>query len=398
MTEKLKKQLEFLIEADKMKTVFRQTLVMDKSRQENDAEHSWHFALMALTLFEYVGFEGVDINRIIKMALLHDLVEIDAGDTFAYDSVGCIDKQLREQKAADRLFSLLPQEMAAEYRQLWEEFDAMSTPDAMYAAAIDRLQPFISNYKTDGHTWVKHKVSVDKVYARMAPVKDALPALWEFVEYVIRDSCEKGYIQPAPKSLNELTDEERARLFPIVLCEYNPAWQQWYTEEKENLLRLIGEEIIVRINHYGSTSVPGLLAKPTVDILLEIKDGTNIDELKAALPYPEYICLPESDHADIPPLHLMFLKGYTLNGFADKVFHIHVRYPGDIPSVGEWDELVFRDYLISHPETAAEYTALKLRLKESFEYDRDGYTDAKSEFIKAITKKAREECKKSNSM
>ncbi len=148
MTEKLSKQLEFLIEADKMKTVFRQTLVMDKSRQENDAEHSWHFALMALTLYEYAGFDGVDINRVLKMALLHDLVEIYAGDTFAYDNVGSIDKQIREQKAADRLFSLLPSELATEYRQLWEEFDAMETPDSKYAAAIDRLQPFISNYKT----------------------------------------------------------------------------------------------------------------------------------------------------------------------------------------------------------------------------------------------------------
>lgn len=208
MTDRLSKQLEFLIEADKMKTVFRQTLVMDKSRQENDAEHSWHFALMALTLFEYVGFDGVDINRVLKMALLHDLVEIYAGDTFAYDSIGNADKQLRELKAADRLFSLLPQELAAEYRLLWEEFDAMNTPDSMYAAAIDRLQPFISNYKTDGHTWIQHKVSVDKVYARMAPVKDALPALWEFVEFVIKDSCEKGYIQPAPKPLSEAAQEK----------------------------------------------------------------------------------------------------------------------------------------------------------------------------------------------
>lgn len=203
MTDKLLKQLEFLTEVDKMKTVFRQTLLMDKSRRENDAEHSWHFALMALTLFEYVGFEGVDINRVLKMALLHDLVEIYAGDTFAYDSVGNIDKQLREIKAADKLFSLLPQELAAEYRLLWEEFDAMNTPDSMYAAAIDRLQPFLSNYKTDGHTWVKHGVSVDKVYVRMAPVKEALPELWEFVECVIKDSCEKGYLQPAPKPTDD---------------------------------------------------------------------------------------------------------------------------------------------------------------------------------------------------
>ena len=194
MTDRLERQLEFLIEADKMKSVFRQTLVMDKSRQENDAEHSWHIALMALTLHEYAAHGGVDINRVLRMALLHDLVEIYAGDTFAYDADGAKDKQQREEAAADKLFSLLPPEQSREFRALWEEFDAMKTPDSMYAAAIDRLQPFISNYKTDGHTWIRHKVTAEQVYARMAPVKDALPALWEFVERVIRESCGKGHL------------------------------------------------------------------------------------------------------------------------------------------------------------------------------------------------------------
>jgi putative hydrolase of HD superfamily len=194
MKEKLKKQLDFLIEIDKMKNILRQTLLMDKSRQENDAEHSWHFALMALTLFEYTNLQNVDINRVIKMALLHDLVEIYAGDTFAYDVKGNEGKDEREAESADRLFSMLPEEQSNEFRSLWEEFDRMETPDAMYASAIDRLEPFISNYMTDGYTWVLHKVSVENVYKRMEPIRLVLPDVWEFVETVIKDSCEKGYI------------------------------------------------------------------------------------------------------------------------------------------------------------------------------------------------------------
>jgi putative hydrolase of HD superfamily len=193
MTEKLKGQLEFLIVADKMKNISRQTLLADKSRQETDAEHSWHFALMAMTLFEYAGLDGINLDRVIKMALVHDLVEIYAGDTPAYDAKGYEDKEAREKAAADKLFCLLPGDLATEYRALWEEFDRMDTPDSIYAAAIDRLQPFVNNHLTDGHTWVKHNVSVDQVYKRMAPVQTALPELWEYVEDVIRESCVKGY-------------------------------------------------------------------------------------------------------------------------------------------------------------------------------------------------------------
>jgi len=181
----------------------------------------------------------------------------------------------------------------------------------------------------------------------------------------------------------EMTGKERSVLYPIILCEHNPAWAQWFAEEKANLERLISDRRIMRISHYGSTAVPGLLAKPTVDILLEINTDTTIDELKAALPYPEYIQMPESDKADVPPLHLMFVKGYTCDGFAEKVYHIHVRYPGD------WDEIHFRDYLIANPDAADAYATLKRGLRDQFEYDRDGYTDAKGEFIKAVTRRAK---------
>jgi putative hydrolase of HD superfamily len=195
MNDKLKRQLAFLTEADKMKSVLRQTILTDKSREENDAEHSWHFALMALTLYEYAGIDGVDINRVIKMALVHDLVEIYAGDTFAYDANGYESKEKREKDAADKLFSMLPDAQASEYRSLWEEFDLMETPDALYASAVDRFQPFLNNYLTDGHTWVKHGVTAEQVYKRMDPIKTALPELWEFIEFVVRDSRQKGYIK-----------------------------------------------------------------------------------------------------------------------------------------------------------------------------------------------------------
>lgn len=192
--DRLKKQLEFLGEADKMKNVFRQSLIMDGSRRENDAEHSWHFALMAAVLYEYAGSAGIDLGRVLKMALVHDLVEIYAGDTFAYDTAGYETKEERENEAARRIFGLLPGEQGTEYRELWQEFDKMETADSLYAAAIDRFQPFFANYRTQGYTWSLHKVTSDQVYKRMSVVKHEIPELWEFVEFVIHDSIEKGYI------------------------------------------------------------------------------------------------------------------------------------------------------------------------------------------------------------
>jgi len=196
MTDKLKHQLHFLAEVDKMKNILRQTYITDKSRQENSAEHSWHFALTALTLYEYCRIDGVDISRVIKMALVHDLVEIYAGDTPAYDAQGNADKDEREKEAADKLFSLLPDEQAVEYRSLWEEFDRMETPDAFYGSAVDRLQSFHNIYLSGAHPWIKYAVTADKIYQRMMPVKTALPELWEYVERVVDEGLEKGYIKP----------------------------------------------------------------------------------------------------------------------------------------------------------------------------------------------------------
>jgi len=181
------------------------------------------------------------------------------------------------------------------------------------------------------------------------------------------------------KPLGEMTNEELWEIFPIVLTEYNPDWPLWYLEERERLVNALGDDVIFRVHHYGSTSVPGLMAKPTVDILLEIRGDTDIDSLIRALEQTGYITSPQPDN---PPPHLMFMKGYTPAGFAEKVFHLHVRYPGD------WNELYFRDWLREHPETANEYAALKLSLKDRFRHNRDGYTEAKGVFIRAVTEKA----------
>ena len=192
---RLEQQMRFLVEVDKMKSVYRRTILIDKTRRESDAEHSWHFALMAMLLAEYADPEKVDCARVIRMALVHDLIEIYAGDTFAYDVQGNQDKRQRETEAADKLFALLPEDQAAEIRALWEEFDAMETPDAQYAAAIDRLQPFLNNYLTQGHTWGLGGVKSAQVYERMDPIRVALPEVWPFVDKMIQENKEKGYLE-----------------------------------------------------------------------------------------------------------------------------------------------------------------------------------------------------------
>jgi len=183
----------------------------------------------------------------------------------------------------------------------------------------------------------------------------------------------------------ETDQERRSRLYPIILNEYNPAWPAWYAEEKANLERLIDADSIVRIHHFGSTAVPGLTAKPTIDILLEINKDADLDRLIAALSPPDYIYLKEESAPTIftPRLHLMFLKGYLADGFAEQVYHIHTVWPGG------WSErLRFRDYLTDHPETAAAYAELKRSLLKDYKNNRDGYTDAKGAFIREVTEQA----------
>jgi putative hydrolase of HD superfamily len=191
--DRLARQMAFLVEADRLKTVLRRTPLTDDSRPENSAEHSWHLALAAMTLAEWAP-PGTDLPHVLELVVVHDLVEIDAGDTFAYDAVANHTKAAREQVAADRIFGLLPEEQAARVRALWDEFEAQATPESRYANALDRLQALLQNMQAGGGSWAASGLTRTQVYARMRPVEAALPDVWPFVESVIERFCASGAI------------------------------------------------------------------------------------------------------------------------------------------------------------------------------------------------------------
>lgn len=183
------------------------------------------------------------------------------------------------------------------------------------------------------------------------------------------------------KNLEEMTLEELWELFPIILKEHRAEYADWYEEEQQNLTKLLAEFEIQRINHIGSTSVEGLIAKPIVDILLELPEGYDLEKVTALLQKAGWILMIKDKEKQTLDLN----KGYTPAGFAEKVYHLHVR------ALGDWDELYFRDYLQKYPEAARQYEELKLSLKEKYEHNRDAYTDAKTEFVQKYSQKAREE-------
>jgi putative hydrolase of HD superfamily len=193
-SERFKRQIEFILEADKLKNVSRRTVLLDRSRQENSAEHSWHIALILLVLFEYADEDDLDLLQIVKLLLAHDLVEIDADDTYCYDENGGRTQKMRETKAADRIFSILPADQAAAFRSLWDEYEDRNTPESKFANALDRLQPFLHNYFTRGHTWKKHGIRKEQVMARMQPVDDGSHLLWDYISGLIGDAVKKGYL------------------------------------------------------------------------------------------------------------------------------------------------------------------------------------------------------------
>ena len=181
-----------------------------------------------------------------------------------------------------------------------------------------------------------------------------------------------------------MTEEQRrlGALYPILLEPHNPAWKEFYLREEVFLRSVFGDSVL-RVSHIGSTAVEGLVAKPTIDILLEIAEIADLEKMIASMPESEYICLRRQGNSLSEHDLVMFIKGYTDTGFADKVFHIHVRHGGD------WNELYFRDYLTAHPDAAEAYGQLKLALRAQYEHDRDGYTAAKGEFVRKHTALAR---------
>ena len=191
---RLQRQIDFILEVDKAKGILRSTHVSVADRRENDGEHAWHVALIALVLAEYAP-PGIDLLRVIAMLLLHDIVEIDAGDVNVYDAEARVGQLARERRAADRIYGLLPSEQGLEFRELWEDFEARESPEARFAAAIDRLQALLLNYHTQGATWRDREVTRALVLAVNAHIADGSQELWELARAVIDDAAEHGYLK-----------------------------------------------------------------------------------------------------------------------------------------------------------------------------------------------------------
>ncbi len=192
---RLEQQFDFCREIDKEKFIGRQTYLSDGIRKENDAEHAWHMAIMAILLSEYAN-EKIDVLKVVTMLLIHDLVEIDAGDTYAYDEEAKKSKTEREQKAADRIYGLLPEDQQKKLRELWEEFEAWETPEAKFAHTMDNIQPLMLNDATDGKSWVEHGVFLNQILGRNKRTAEGSEELWSHAfENFIKPSIEKGRIQ-----------------------------------------------------------------------------------------------------------------------------------------------------------------------------------------------------------
>ncbi|MCK5633938.1 MAG: HD domain-containing protein [Anaerolineales bacterium] len=192
MDKRFDQQIRFILEIDKLKSISRQSYLIAGSRQENSAEHSWHVALMGMLLAEYAE-QPVDVLRTMKMLMIHDIIEIDAGDTYCYDEAGTVDQSNRENAAAERLFGLLPEDQMIELRELWDEFEERSTPEAKFAATIDRLMPLLHNYHTEGRSWREHGIRKNQVSARNEVMKDGSLALWQVAMSLIEDAVDKEY-------------------------------------------------------------------------------------------------------------------------------------------------------------------------------------------------------------
>ena len=192
--ERMEKQLKFLMEIDKVKNVFRQTWLADGNRKENDAEHSWHLAVAAFLLKEYAA-EETDILNVILMVLIHDLVEIDAGDTYAYDAEGAETKRAREEAAADRIFGLLPKDQGMYFRELWEEFERYESADAKYAHLLDNFQPLLLNHESGGLSWREHGVKKSQIYKRNEKIEETSPQVWEKMKEIVEEHVRLGDVK-----------------------------------------------------------------------------------------------------------------------------------------------------------------------------------------------------------
>ena len=207
--DKLLQQIEFIREIDKLKYIFRKTKLINSDRLENDAEHSWHLAMMAIILAEHSN-EPIDVAKVMKMVLIHDIVEIDSGDVFAYDTVKSHNNFDEELKAAKRIFGILPNEQAEEFLNIWIEFEEMKTPESKFARALDRLEPLLQNASNNGGTWREFDVKFDKVIEKKKAIKDGSEELWKFAKQLIDESVEKGILKK--QNTNDTNDTNDANV------------------------------------------------------------------------------------------------------------------------------------------------------------------------------------------
>ena len=194
MDERLQKQLDFILEIDKEKNIFRQTHLSGHGRNENDAEHAWHMAIMAYLLQEYSN-EKIDVARVMLMCLIHDVVEIDAGDTYAYDAEGLKTQKAREEAAKERLYSMLPEDQMADLTAIFDEFEERKTPEAKFARALDNLQPLLLNNSNDGGDWRNHDVTAEKVYERQSRTREGSEKLFEVTDKILKENIAKGNLK-----------------------------------------------------------------------------------------------------------------------------------------------------------------------------------------------------------
>ena len=194
MDERLQKQLDFILEIDKEKNIFRQTHLSGHGRNENDAEHAWHMAIMAYLLQEYSN-EKIDVARVMRMCLIHDVVEIDAGDTYAYDADGVKTQKAREEAAKERLYSMLPEDQKADLTAIFDEFEERKTPEAKFARALDNLQPLLLNNSNDGGDWRNHDVTAEKVYERQSRTREGSEKLFEVTDKILKENIAKGNLK-----------------------------------------------------------------------------------------------------------------------------------------------------------------------------------------------------------
>ena len=206
--DRLEQQMKFILEVDKLKNITRQTYLSSGERKENDTEHSWHLALMCALLAEHAK-EEIDVQKTMLMVLIHDIVEIDAGDTYAYDAAGNKTKREREVRAADRIFQILPEDQAAYLRGLWDEFEEGVTPEARFAIALDKVQPVLLNDASGGKSWKEHGVALPQILKRNEHTPEGSPALWKYAERLILENVKKGNIKESSEGIGTVTEIEQ---------------------------------------------------------------------------------------------------------------------------------------------------------------------------------------------